>query len=1089
MDKRIIHSVFEAKAQLFPDNIAVEDQDMQLTYRELNVLADKLAVVLRQQGLGSGRIAMTLMGADVRLITSVLAIFKAGGIYLPADFSFPPRLMQQVLEEGAPDIVITSAAMLEEAKQRLSEGNAPLPAMVIIEQDLTFSVQGQREMIPVTGTRDISPDDGCYVFYTSGSTGRSKAILGNHKGLSHFVHWEMGEFGLDEHCRVSLLSQFTFDASLRDIFVPLCTGGRLVIPPVGVKSNIPLLIEWLEVKQISLVHCVPSIFRLVTRYLQSGSATMDRNLFPSLKHILMAGEPLYGRDIIQWRSIVGDQVELVNLYGTSETTMAKTCHRIGPTPEDPAAAVHVGWPISNTMVAVFNGGKLCSPGEIGEIYIKTPFMTKGYFRNEALTKSVFVQNPLVTDRVDMMHKTGDMGRYFEDGHIEVHGRLDDQVKINGIRLELAEVKQAALSAPGIQDAEVIVIPGAEGENQLACYYTGTVAQEPALRSYLAGQLHAAFIPSFFIYMEALPLTINGKVDKKALPRPVTTMAGTAGDMEETDPVVLTMQQIWKEVLGLPQVNRNTHFFQSAGTSLKAIMIISKLYRQYNIRLKIKDIFDNPTIISLCTHIRELQRQSFESISLVPGNDNYETTYAQKGIWLHLQYGRGLAAYNMTGAYHFEGAFNREAFTKAIQFLVQRYEILRTTFVMDKGELRQRVHDFDPAAVNVRMDVCEAGMQEADYAKIAEEESLKIFDPQKEPLIRFRLLRAGERHHTLVLTQHHLIADGWSVNLLLKEFMQVFAAFSRNETPKLSPLRIQYKDYAAWHNRYISSFSSQPHQDFWKAQMEGELRPLNIAATSFNSIGKSYEGRLFTFGLPPALSQAVFEMGKCREKSTFAILLALTNILLYSYTGREDILLGSPYAGRNHPDLEDQLGLFVSIILLRNRLQPDQPFSALLERVAGNAAEAYEHGVYPFEKILEELELTSNGKGLQFLNVFVQMQEAHEEALAASQEGWEDLRITPVDFKHLTSKFDLTFNFIAAQPGEHITIVIEYNTALFTENSIKKLQEDFIRLTELAMENEQLSVAALRTVVQETASPSREMADISHQISSGISREY
>jgi amino acid adenylation domain-containing protein len=1083
MDKRIIHSVFEAKAQLFPERIAVEDQERKVSYRELNQLANDLATTLRLQGIGRDRIAMTLMGADARLIAAVLAIFKAGGIYLPADFTFPANLMQQVLEEGKPDIVITSAEMQEEAKVLLSKNNATLPVMIVMDKAGTFSVTGQRDTLPVPTATEISPEDGCYIFYTSGSTGKAKAILGNHKGLSHFIHWEMNEFGVDENYRISQLSQFTFDASLRDIFLPLATGACLCMPPAGIKSNIPLLIEWLEEKKINLVHCVPSIFRLITRCLDN---TAGKQLLPDLKQILMAGEPLYSKDITQWRKIAGEHVELVNLYGTSETTMAKTFHRIKEVPQDPSAVIHVGWPLNNTMVAVLNGSRLCSPGEIGAIYIKTPFMTNGYFKNEALTKSVFVQNPLVTDRVDIMHKTGDMGRFFEDGHIEVHGRLDDQVKINGIRLELGEVKQAVLSAPGVQDAEVIVIPDAYNENQLACYYTGAEAQHEALRTFLAGQLQAAFVPAFFIYMNELPLTINGKVDKKALPKPVIVVASASGETTETDPVVLAMMSIWRDALAVQEVSRDTHFFQSGGTSLKAIMIISKLYRDFNVRLKIKDIFDHPTVISICDHIRNLQRKAFEEIELVTAAANYETTYAQKGIWLHLQYGRGLAAYNMTGAYRFEGTFNQDAFTKAIHLLVQRYEILRTTFVVDKGELRQRIHNFDPAAVNFSVEKYD-NTRDPEAKEIAEADALKVFDPQKEPLIRFRLLQQNERSHILVLTQHHIIADGWSINLLLKEFLQAFAAFSRNQAPPASSLKIQYKDYAAWHNGYINSLAGQLHKDFWKAQLDGDLQALKLSTASYNSIGKGYEGRLFTFDLPAVLSRTVFEMSSKQEKSTFAILLTLTNILLYSYTGREDILLGSPFAGRNHPDLEDQLGLFVSIILLRNRLEAGQSFLQLLDKVAANAADAYEHGIYPFEKILEELELTSNGKGMQFLNVFVQMQDAHEEALDAYQEELKDLRIIPVDFKHQSAKFDLTFNFSAAPATGRISVVIEYNTALFTESRMQQLQDDFVLLLEQVAANAETTLAALSASVPVAAN--EEISSISSQISSGISTDY
>jgi amino acid adenylation domain-containing protein len=1074
MDKSIIHKVFEGVALRCPDKIAVEDSGRHLTYAALNRQAGQVAEALLQSGSGAGRVVMTLLNGDATLVTALLGILKAGAIYMPADRSFPEMQLQQLFEEGQPDVLITSAALQEEARALLGRFQNPVTTLLVLDEQNGIHIF-QR---PATLPSAAGLSEGCYIFYTSGSTGKAKAILGSQRGLGHFIHWELTELGLDENCRVSQLSQFTFDASLRDIFVPLCAGGTLCMPPAGLKMNIPLLLEWLADNRITLIHCVPSILRLLTRY---------QPKLPDLEYMLLAGEPLYVRDILDWRRWMGEKATLVNLYGTSETTMAKTFYRIGQLPNDPAKVLPAGKPISNTAIAIFNGNKLCAPGEIGEIYIKTPFRSHGYLRNEALTNSVFVQNPLVTDRADILHRTGDMGRYAADGTIEVHGRLDDQVKINGIRVELGHVRQAVLTAPDVSDAVVIVHRNAQDENELACYYVCSHEADGFLRQHLVRHLSEALIPTYFIRLDQLPLTINGKVDKKALPRPVlpVTTAETAED--ETDPVVLTLIRIWKEVLGLPSANRNTLFFPSGGTSLKAIMAISLLYKEYHVQIKIKDIFEHPSLGALSDYVRQLQQKAFESIDLVPQSDSYATTFAQKGIWLHLQYGRGLAAYNMTGAYHFTGELDLTAFTDTVAFLVERYEVLRTTFVMDKGELRQRVLPFDREQINIRFDDHSHDEVAPDAVAIAESESVRLFEATQETLIRWRLVRLRRDHYCLMVTQHHLIADGWSIEILMKEFLQVLGAFSRKEKPLLPALKIQYKDYAAWFNRYMGSVNSQAASAFWRAQLEGPLEPLPLVTGSARGRGRSFEGRLFTFELPAETAAGIFRLADDNGCSVFSVLLTLVNVLLYGYTGREEILIGSPFAGRIHPDLEDQLGLFVNILVLRNTVRGGQPFRQLLEAVSAKAGAAYEHGAYPLEQTLDEAGITGDGAGLRFLNVFLQMQEAHGVSLQRYKEAVQGLQAAPMDFRHLTSKFELTFNCYADRPGGAIGFALEYDRSLFSEEWLNRVQTHLVKLTEQVVFDANQPVSALTAMLQ--PEKNEEIAGIGEKINSGISRDY
>ncbi|HYE53991.1 MAG TPA: amino acid adenylation domain-containing protein, partial [Chitinophagaceae bacterium] len=529
MNKRIIHTVFEQQAVLAPESIAVKQGYRQLTYRELNERANVLAHTLRRLGLARETAACTLMPPGSNLITSLLAIFKAGGIYMPLDVAFPVKNLRQSLLDTGTDYCIADGTWLEQVQQLLLSPGMTVKYLFILNENASFEVflrgnngfeQVKVEETPIENPVLINePKDGNYIFYSSGSTGDGKAILGCHDSLSHFIHWELKEFSIQSSLRSGQLSQHTFDASMRDIFVPLSAGATLCIPPTGTKESLPALVQWMQDESIMLIHTVPSMFRVIARELLNSEQAAE-GVRRHLAYVFLAGEHIYVQDILQWKKAVGEAVEFINLYGATEVTMAKTFNRIKSIPANAQASapVHAGKPISNAAIAVVNDGMICSIGEIGEIYIITPFITKGYYKNAEKTAQAFVQNPLVQDRQEIVYRTGDYGRYLPEHNIEVLGRIDDQVKVNGIRVELTAVKQAVLRYKGIKETEIIAHKDAQLQVSLICYFVGDVDVND-MRAFLAGELSRAVVPSYFIPLDEFPLTINGKVDKKMLPKP------------------------------------------------------------------------------------------------------------------------------------------------------------------------------------------------------------------------------------------------------------------------------------------------------------------------------------------------------------------------------------------------------------------------------------------------------------------------------------------------------------------------------------------------------------------------------------------
>ncbi|MEZ2339434.1 AMP-binding protein, partial [Mucilaginibacter sp. RCC_168] len=631
------HTYFENVAALSPDAIAIHESESRITYSSLNKYSNRISHLLLGLELGDEAVIATLMPSCIELIGSLLGIFKAGGVYLPMDSGFSESRFAEIFSDTKPSVLITTSLGEQQAREVIKKSGTQQTGLLVLEAEFMMSFyppgENSRRIFNPDDLQDKNPDlqidenSGNYVVYTSGSTGGGKAILGCHKGLSHFIHWEIEEFGIRSDCRVSQLAQITFDASFRDIFVPLCTGGTICIPETGLKSNILKLVEWIESSGITLVHCVPSLFRLISRELSYMGAGIER--MPQVKHLLMAGEALYAKDILDWRKNVGYHIELVNLYGTSETTLAKTFHRIDILPENGAQTIHVGKPISNTLVAIINGDHICKTGEIGEIYIKTPFWTKGYYGDAALTARAFVQNPLVSDRTDLVYRTGDIGRYIQDRNIEVLGRIDNQVKVNGIRVELGEIEGAVLKVPGIEEVAIIAQKNHDNDTELVCYYVGDT--DPGeLRKHVQQELNENIIPGYFIKMDSLPLTLNGKVDRKSLPAPESMTMESFGYEPVKTVTEERLEKIWKEVLNREQIGRKAAFFKIGGTSLKAIQVLSRVYREFDISLLIKDIFTHSTIAAMSRLVTpDALRNEYKLISQVPEASSYGLSPSQR----------------------------------------------------------------------------------------------------------------------------------------------------------------------------------------------------------------------------------------------------------------------------------------------------------------------------------------------------------------------------------------------------------------------------------------------------------------------------
>lgn len=604
---------FEKIAEVFPDNIAVETGSHSITYRELNRSAEQIAETLKEKTIGQNRIAAVYLDSSAECVAAILGIMKADAIYMPLNTKFPPHRLSSVLKKTNPDVFITNRLREAELVGKLKQtdlntaGNQLLVfnGQILSEpQNYTFSAPPKSLPSCIHTPPHGKPDDSCYIITTSGSTGEPKVILGSREGLTHFINWEKNEFGLKENTRCSQLSPVSFDVSLRDIFVPLTSGGTLCIPGEEIKQNPEKLVRWMEECKLTLIHIVPTLFRMVTRVLAKKNGR--KRLLPNLQYALIAGEMLFGNDITNWAKAAGDHVELVNIYGPSETTLAKMFYRIKQNNFASMDTIPVGKPLPDTEIRIVNGQSLCDFNETGEIYIKTSFMSNGYYNAPELNKKAFVPDPVSGDQTSILYKTGDTGFLTEDRTVKLTGRIDGQIKLHGKRIETGEVEVALMRHPSIESAAVIDWTDNHGHKRLVGYIVTehliTITVE-TLREFLRKLLPDHMVPNTFVHLKSMPLNHSGKIDRKALPVPSQNRPEMAQDYEPpASPTEKKVAAIWSQYLGIDKIGVLDNFFDLGGTSILSTEVITKLNRNFQVSLDVVKLFQFPTIRMLSNHL-------------------------------------------------------------------------------------------------------------------------------------------------------------------------------------------------------------------------------------------------------------------------------------------------------------------------------------------------------------------------------------------------------------------------------------------------------------------------------------------------------
>ncbi|MBN3927585.1 non-ribosomal peptide synthetase [Nostoc sp. NMS4] len=1036
-----IHQMFEMQVERSPQAIAVVCENTQLTYWQLNQRANQLAHHLRTLGVGTEVLVGICLERSIEMIVGLLGILKAGGAYVPLDPSYPSERLAFILEDTQTAVLLT--------QEKLVKNLPPHQAQVVcLDSSWQGNIQNSQEN-PVNVT---TVDNLIYVIYTSGSTGQPKGVTIPHRGIYNQLHWKQTTFGLTDADKVLLTISFSFDPSVWQIFWPLCFGGQLFIARPGGHQDTAYLVKVITEQQISVLALVPSVLRVLLE--ERG---IENCRF--IRHITCGGEALPGELIERFFAKLNLDNVLHNCYGPTEASIDTTfwtCQR-----GTNYAIAPIGRPITNAEIHILDENLQPVPvGESGELHIGGIGLARGYLNRPELTTEKFIFNPFSSEPGARLYKTGDLARYLSDGNIEFLGRIDDQVKIRGFRIELGEIEAILAQHPALTQTLVIAREDVPGDKRLVAYVVARSKQIPSqveLRRFLETRLPEYMVPGFFVFLDTLPLNPNGKIDRRALPAPDTSdirlSTSFVPPQNSTEEI---LAGIWAKVLRLEQVGIHDNFFGLGGHSLLATQVMSRVRQAFGIEIPLQLLFENPTIATLAQAI--VQNQTSENdrqnhtIPQIANRESAPLSFAQQRVWFLEQLEPNSPAYIVSNAQRLTGKLNFGILQQSLDAIVVHHEALRTNFITSPdGSPIQVIATPRP----VELKIIKVTKEQVEF--LLNQEVQRPFNLESDLMLRATLLQVDEQEHILLLIMHHIASDGWSISILWQQLIALYEAFLNSQPYPLTKLPIQYADFAVWQHQWLSGEVLSQQTNYWKTQLAGANTALELPTDRPRPPVQNYQGASQSLMLPQTLSASLTELSHQEGVTLFMTLLAAFGTILHRHTGQEDILIGSPIAGRNRSEIEGLIGFFINTVVLRTDFTNNPSFRSVLSRVRQMALAAYAHQDMPFEKLVEELQPERDTSRNPLFQVWFNMLNFRDIQLELP-----GVAIEPVSILETVSKFDLTLYVIEKNQGIQLDLV--YNTNLFTSERMMEMLHQFHHLLNqiVAAPESQISLYSLVT---------------------------
>nr|AGZ05272.1 McyE [Nostoc sp. 152] len=995
---------FIAKVKSTPNAPALIVGQSTLSYRELNEKVNRLTNYLHQEyQLGSGKAIALILGRNQNLIIGILAAFKIGATYVPIDPEYPKKRIDFILKDSGSQICLTESNFVSQLPQYIEAICLDKIAQTLAQFDNTEP--------------KIKPDSSqtAYILYTSGSTGNPKGVMGCHISILNVIRSLRLTFDLDKHpdWRYIFTAPVTHDPSLRNIFLPLTIGAALYMYEV---KHIGHLVSFLQENQINALHTTPSIYREILAVLDTGET------IPSLKYISCGGEKLDRETAIALRKRF--QADIVsNVYGSTETCVGVAQYTID---ENLNTDVPLGQVFHNNRLFVLDEFNNTVPLHVvGEICVEGVALAAGYHNLPDITTEKF--QPSLISEGKTLFRTGDLGKQTAPGVIEFIGRKDNQVKVNGYRIDPGEIEYQLSRHAQIERAIILPI-NVDNQTQLSAYcQTDKDIEIAEIREFLSKFLPVYMIPTSFIFLKQFPLTRHGKIDLRSLAE--LQGIGKLTQADYTAPrndLESKLVKIWEKILTTHPIGIFDNFFEIGGHSLLLSRVVTYVHKELNVLVKLADFFKVPTIAGLAALVAKTQYDYQEPIPAIIQQKSYPMSHGQRRLWALEFLDRNHNAYGMPSAYLFNGDLNIAAFENAFQNLIKRHEILRTTFTLIDNEPRQIVHEQMNFAVQ-QIDLTEYENQKEIIAKAIHNNAKTTFNLETETLLKVNLIKLSKQSYIVLFNMHHIISDGWSAGVLIKDFLALYHGYGEENVELLPPLRIHYKDYTFWQEKRLKSSELQAQRDYWLAKLTPAPARLNLPLDYARPVVQSFRGTAVTWKPNPELIKRFKILLKTQEATLFMGLLTFVKSFLFRYTEQNEITVGSPIAGRNHPDLEEQIGFYVNTLVLRDQIAVDDSFISLLAKVKTTTLEAYNNQEYPFDKLVSDLNFQRDPSRNPLFDTVVVLQNNQNVDLAL-----DGITVSPIEQDIVTAKFDLEFIF---RDEAELYLKLIYNTDVFATERI------------------------------------------------------
>jgi len=987
--------------KLNSDKTAIEYKGQKISYSALLSDANRVTHFLMSQQLEKE----TVIGIDLKdrskIIASIIGVANAQCVFVLLDRSLPASRMEHIIQDLSLQYVITDEGM-----------HANLSTSWLYDELQQTAPTEEAWSYP-----EYQEEDSLYIYFTSGSTGTPKGIIGKNCSLLQFLEWEIGAFEIDGSSRFSQFISPYFDAFLRDVFVPLLAGAVVCIPPEEEDFFSPeKIVPWIDDSQITTIHCVPSLFR------QINIDTLTAGHFQNLSQVLMSGEKINPSELTNWYQIFADRIQLVNLYGATETTMIRSCYKIRP--EDvKKSRMPIGSPIADTSILIVKKNmQPCGPLVPGDLYIVSNYLTKGYLNRPDLNQERFIKLNEGTAEETIAYKTGDKARKLVSGQIELLGREDRQVKLRGIRIELDEIEVTLMNSGLLSNAVVLLREEEKEPESLIAFLIKkdesreSAALQKAISEYMTSQVPAYMVPANLIFVEEYPLLPNGKINLKGLLSLMVAEREIVAPVNATEEKILS---IWKEVLGEKSISTEDSFHQIGGNSLSLMSLIARINKEFQIRISLSQLFKNATIKKQAAFIEDntVTTEETAGIPVAKKADHYPLSSSQNQLFFLYKFDPDSIAYNMPSVFKLEGELNKERFQSVFEKLIAHHEILRTSFELVDEIPVQFVAD------QADFEIEHYPSNEDETAAVIHS-FIRPFDLSAAPLIRVGLIEAGLNEHLLMVDLHHMISDGASREILIKEFMTLYNG------EQLPEAKLNFKDFTTWQQSEARQESILKQSEFWLKEFSEEVEALDLPTDFVRPAVKQHGGKVVSFEIGKEETAKVEAIAESEGATMFMVMLSAFYILLAKLSNQEDIVVGTPVAGRHQAGLENMVGMFVNGLCLRNRPESNMSYKAFLSTVKANVLSCLENQDYTYDELIEAVKVERDISRNPLFDVMFSYQNYEKTTLEIP-----GLVLSQVPSDQSISKYDMTL-FVFEADGE-LMLDIEYATSLFEEKTIER----------------------------------------------------